>query len=101
MFDTLKYSKALESSGISRQQAEAHVRIFFEIVEAELVTKQDVGTIKQDLGFLRHDIEKLRIELVQVEYRLVIKLGAIVGSIVTLAIAVTAAIRFFVKCTEL
>ncbi len=78
MFDTLKYSKILEAAGVSRAQAEAHVRIVSEIVEVDLATKQDVKDLKSE-------IEKL-------EYRLVIKLSAIVGTIVTLAIAITAAI---------
>ncbi|MCM2281444.1 MAG: hypothetical protein NDI61_06315 [Bdellovibrionaceae bacterium] len=40
---------------------------------------------KQDVRDLKDEIERL-------EYRLVIKLGAVVGAIVTFAIAVTAAI---------
>jgi hypothetical protein len=78
MFDTLKYSRILEAVGVSRDQAEAHVKIIAEIVEGELATK--------------HDIERLENKLIQLEYRLVIKLGAVVGAIVTLAIAVTAAL---------
>lgn len=49
-----------------------------EIIEADLATKRD--------------IEKLENALVQLEYRLVIKLSAVVVTTVTLAIAVTAAI---------
>ena len=71
MFDTLKYSRVLEAAGVSRDQAEAHVRIIAEIVEGDLATKQD---------------------LKELEYRLIIKLSAIVGTIVTLAVAVTAAL---------
>jgi len=71
MFDTLKYSKILEAVGVSREQAEAHIKIVAEIVEGELATKQD---------------------LKELEYRLIIKLSAVVGAIVTLAIAVTAAL---------
>lgn len=78
MFNTLKYSKILEAVGISREQAEAHIQIIAEIVEGELATKQD--------------IERLESKLVQLEYRLIIKLGAVVGTIVTLAIAITAAL---------
>lgn len=78
MFNTLKYSKALEATGVSREQAEAHVQMMAEIVEDELATKQDVKDLKN--------------ELQQLEYRLIIKMGVLVGTIVTLAIAVTAAI---------
>lgn len=53
------------------RQAEAHIRIIAEIVEGDLTTKQDLR---------------------ELEYRLIIKISAIVGTIVTLAIAVTAAL---------
>lgn len=78
MFDTLRYSRSLEAAGVSREQAEAHVRIIAEIVEGELATKQDI----------RHLEEKM----IQLEYRLIIKLTAILGTIVTLAIAVATAL---------
>jgi hypothetical protein len=69
MFDTLKYSRIPESVGISRDQAEAHIKIIAEIVEDDLTTKQDLR---------------------ELEHRLIIKLSAILGTIVTVAIAVTA-----------
>lgn len=78
MFDTLKYSKALEAVGVTRDQAEAHIKIIAEIVEDDLATKQD--------------IQRLEDKLLQLEYRLVIKLTAIMVSVVTFAIAITAAI---------
>lgn len=71
MFNTLKYARKLEEVGVSRDQAEAHVQIIAEIIEGDVATKQD---------------------LKELEYRLIIKLGAVVGTIMTLAIAVTAAI---------
>jgi hypothetical protein len=64
--------------GLSREQADAHIKIISEIVEGDLATKQDIKDIKT--------------ELVQLEYRLIIKLSAAMGAIVTLAIATTAAI---------
>lgn len=76
MFDTLRYSKVLEAAGISRDQAEAHIKIIAEIVEGDLATKQDVRELKD--------------EMQKLEYRLVIKLGSIVVATITLAIAATA-----------
>ena len=78
MFDTLKYSRTLESVGIAREQAEAHVRMIAEIVEGDLATKQD--------------IQNLQNQLLQLEYRLIIKLSAVMVTTVTLAIAVTVAL---------
>ncbi len=78
MFDTLKYSRILEAVGLSREQAEAHIKIIAEIVEDDLATKQDIKDLKLELNHL--------------EYRLVIKLSAITGAMLTLAIAVTAAL---------
>lgn len=71
MFNTLKYSRILEAVGVSREQAEAHIQIIAEIVEDDLATKQD---------------------LKELEFRLIIKLSAVLGTIVTLAIAVTTAL---------
>lgn len=76
MFDTLKYSKVLESAGVSRDQAEAHIKIISEIVEGDLSTKQDIKELKD--------------EMQKLEYRLVIKLTSIMAAMFTLAIAATA-----------
>jgi hypothetical protein len=78
MFDSLKYAKQLEAAGITREQAEAHIHIIGEIVEGELATKQD--------------IRELEHKLIELEYRLIIKLSAIVGTMITVAIALTAGI---------
>jgi hypothetical protein len=42
MNNALKYVKILESTGVSREQAEAHVQIISEFLEADLATKQDL-----------------------------------------------------------
>lgn len=71
MFNTLMYAKKLESVGLPREQAEAHVQIIADVIEEQLATKQD---------------------LKELEYRLIIKLSAIMGTMITLAIAVTMAL---------
>ncbi len=71
MINTLSYAKKLEEAGFSRKQAEANIQIIAEIVEGDVATKQDIK---------------------ELEYRLVIKLSAIVGAMITIAIAVTAAV---------
>lgn len=60
--------------GVSRDQAEAHIRIIAEIVEGDLSTKQDIKELKD--------------EMQKLEYRLVIKLGALVTVVVACAVAV-------------
>ncbi len=75
MFNTLAYAKKLEQVGVTREQAEAHVQIIAEIIEGDVATKTDV--------------KELENKLIQLEYRLVIKLGAIVVTTTTLAVAFT------------
>ena len=82
MFDTLKYSKILEAIGMSREQAEAQVQIIAEIVEDNLVCKND----------LRIEMLGLRSEMERLEHRLVLKLGAIVVTSVTVATAIAVAL---------
>lgn len=76
MFNTLTYAKKLEEAGVPRQQAEAQVQVLADIVESELATKND---IKRDLK--------------ELEYRLVVKLSAIVGTMVTLLGVITTIYR--------
>ena len=74
MFNTLRYMKKLEEVGISRDQAETHIQIIAEIIEGDMATKQDVKEIKD--------------EMIKLEYRLIIKLGALVTVITATAVAV-------------
>ncbi len=85
MNNALKYVKILEGTGITREQAETHIQIISEILEGDLVTKQDIKNL--DIKF-----ETIEHKILQSEYRMTIKLG----SIVTLAIAAaTAVIKLF------
>lgn len=70
MINTFVYAKKLEEVGVSREQAETHVQMLTEIVEDSLVTKQE----------LRHEIQQL-------EYRLIIKMGAMNAALATIIIA--------------
>jgi hypothetical protein len=74
MFNTLRYAKRLEEVGIPRDQAEAHIQIISEIIEGDVATKQDVKEIKD--------------EMLKLEYRLIIKLGALVTAIIATAVAI-------------
>ncbi|MCK9395909.1 MAG: DUF1640 domain-containing protein [Methylobacter sp.] len=84
-FDTLKYANRLKSAGVPDKQAEAEAEALSEALEVnlkELVTKED----------LHHEIESLRREMlsgfIQVEQRLVIKLGGLTA----LSIGIVAAL---------
>jgi hypothetical protein len=107
MNNALKYVKILEGTGINREQAEAHVQIISDILEGDLVTKQDLlnseNSLKTDIAHLETRLDRLDTKIdttsahlenkmLQMEYRMTIKLG----SIVTVAIAaMTAVIKFF------
>ena len=47
--NTLKYAKILESAGISRKHAEAHIEIINSVVEDDMATKQDLKELEYRL----------------------------------------------------
>jgi len=69
MINTLLYTKKLEAVGLAREVAEAHVEMVNEIMDTNFATKQD---------------------LKELEYKLVIRLTAIMGAMFTLSISATA-----------
>jgi hypothetical protein len=117
-FDTLKFAKRLKEAGFTDQQAEALAAAEAELIEENLATKRDLketeAELKRDIkeletalkrdikeleGALRNEIKQtdLKIELLrsdlsrdlrELEYRLTIKLGAMlvvaVGLLATL-----------------
>jgi Holliday junction resolvasome RuvABC endonuclease subunit len=99
MNNALKYVKILEGTGITREQAEAHVQIISDILEGDLATKQDLKNleIKLDTSIDRLDkkidsvAERVEHKILQSEYRSTIKLGSIVTVVIA---AATAVIKF-------
>jgi len=85
MFNTLKYAKKLEAVGVTREQAEAHIQIIADIVEGDVATKEDLNKLGAHLDIQLKDI---RNEMAQLEYRMIIKLGALVTAIVATAVAI-------------
>jgi hypothetical protein len=75
--NALKYIKSLEEVGFRRDQAEAQVQILIDAIEGELVTKGDLGNLKQEIAH----------QFTQFEYRIVTKLGVIVVTTTSLAVA--------------
>ena len=90
--NALKYVKILEGTGITREQAEAHVQIISEILEGDLATKQDIKNLETSIDRLEHkmdtDVERLEHKMLQLEYRLTIKLGSIVTVVIAAATTV-------------
>ena len=71
-FDTLKFSNTLKAAGVPPAQAEAEAVAISEALEVnlkELVTKDD----------LKHEMELLRRDMLEMEQRLIIKLGALMA----------------------
>ncbi len=67
MFNVFKYTKQLEEAGFSREQAEIQLQVISEIVEGELATKQDLKILETSLLSANQVLE----------YRIIIKLGAL------------------------
>jgi len=67
IFDTLAYAKKLKKAGVPEEQAEIHAEALAEIIDEQLATKKD---------------------LKELEYRLIIKLGAMMA----VSIAIIAAL---------
>lgn len=66
-FDTLQYSKRLQTQGFTPQQAEAQVEMIKEIIDEQVASQQDIKELTNDLlsskNELKHDIEGVRFEL--------------------------------------
>ena len=92
MNNTLKYVKILENTGVTREQAEAHVQLITEITEGDLATKQDMKNLETKFD---SSIERLEHKMLQLEYRLTIKLGTIVTVVIAAATAVMTAVMKF------
>ncbi len=75
-FDTLKFSDTLKAAGVPDKQADA-----FASSASDLATKGDVRD-------LRNEMELLRRDMLSMEQRLTIKLGAFITVAVGILIAV-------------
>ena len=59
-FDTLSYAKKLQSAGFTQEQAEIQAETFFEIVQEQLISKQDMYDTERNL---KYDIDNVRKDL--------------------------------------
>ncbi len=88
-FDTFKFVEKLEKAGLSREQAaaivEAQKDALSEALDTSLATKADLLAVKNEL---KTDIALLHSDMVALEMRLTIKLGAFLAVAVGVLIAV-------------
>ena len=82
-FNDLKYVEELRNAGMSERQAEAWIRILNEVVESELVSKQDVVTIQLRIEAVR---EELKRDIKELELRLTHTLTVRLGGLMTLGV---------------
>ena len=100
MIKALQYSKQLEAVGLSREQAEVHLRILTDVIEGEMATKYDLQKLTSELkteisavrSELKADIQGLRAEMQQLESKMTIKLGLMQAASVAV---LTAVIKWF------
>lgn len=89
MINALKYVKQLEDAGYTREQAETHVQVVSEIIQGDLATKKDLLEVKIEL---RQEIQRLDYKIDSVEQRLVINLGIMMATMITISTAIFALI---------
>jgi hypothetical protein len=100
MFNTLKYTQELEHAGFSREQAEVSVKILRDVMNENFATRTDlkleVDRLENKIDSLGHKLDsridslesRFQSSLRELEYKITIKLG----TMITLAIGVTATI---------
>lgn len=99
MSNPMKYIKDLEAAGFDRTQAEAQVQMVLDVLEGDLVTKSDFALFREhfDHKFVEvdhkfaevyHKFAEVDHRFRETELRLVIKLGLINVSTVTIAVAI-------------
>lgn len=72
MFNALKYTKDLEENGFAREQAEILVSLFMQMIEFNMVTKNEFEQLKSEMGhgfenfenmITRSEFEQLKTEM--------------------------------------
>jgi len=85
-FDTHQFVTTLQNAGFEQKQAEGVATAFREAQEqAEPVTRHDLKALELSL---KTEIQALRSDMQTLEYRMTLKLGAMMAASVTLVAAV-------------
>ena len=92
MRKALQYAKDLEGVGLTRDQAEVHLKILDELIEDDMAKKSDLIDLRSEMNArfnevasefkqLRQEVtsefKQIRQEMIHLEYKLTLKLGAI------------------------
>ena len=87
MFNALKYVEELEKAGFTREQADASIKLLIDVMNDSFATKADLKSEIQDLkSEMKSIVLKTESGFKELEYKLTIKLG----TMITLAVGVTA-----------
>ena len=76
-FDTLTFTQRVEQVGVGRGQAVAHAELARDMILADTATKADLTELKKDI----------EASLRELELRMTVKIGAIIGAAVTVITA--------------
>lgn len=66
----------LEEIGLSRAQAETHLKIISDVLGDEVATRADIFNIEQNMA-TKKDLLKLEHKVDQIEHKITLKLGAL------------------------
>jgi hypothetical protein len=81
-FDTLQFVQTLTESGFDQKQAEGVAKASRNVQnETEYVTKSDIKELELTL---KAEVQSIRTEMQAAEYRMTIKLGAMLGGSIAL-----------------
>ena len=81
-FDTLQFVQTLTESGFDQKQAEGVAKALRNVQnETEYVTKSDIKELELTL---KAEVQSIRTEMQDAEYRMTIKLGAMLGGSIAL-----------------
>jgi hypothetical protein len=81
----MKYIKDLEAAGFERNQAEAQVQMVLDALEGDLVTKSDFALFQERLD---NRFGQIQNQIKESEFRLTTRLGFLLVSTVSIAVAV-------------
>ena len=98
-FDTLKAAQELKKTGFEDRQAEAVVETISKAVSETVATKADLQLVRSDIGLLRSEFEmmrqsidsrfeKMELKFDALENKIVIKLGALMVTMIFLLLAI-------------